>query len=144
MFPATAHVRPDGDFVYVVNFNLHGDPVPSSVSVVAMDGMLEVARTPTCLMPHGSRVNAQGTKQYSACMMDDTLVEIDTRRMKVARHFTVAKGRGRAPDRRWLHDRRPRSPHTRSRRRATAAGSTACSPTWAQPSADAQRVCGVQ
>ena len=80
MFPATAQVTPDGEFAFVVNFNLHGDRVPSSVSVVATDGMLEVARIPTCLMPHGSRLNAQGTKHYSACMMDDTLVEIDTRR----------------------------------------------------------------
>ena len=42
-------------------------------------------------MPHGSRLNAQGTKQYSACMMDDMLVEIDTRTLKVARHFIVTK-----------------------------------------------------
>ncbi len=92
MFPATAQVTPDGEFAFVVNFNLHGDRVPSSVSVVATDGMLEVARIPTCLMPHGSRINAQGTKHYSACMMDDTLVEIDTRTLKVARHFMVTRG----------------------------------------------------
>src|SRR5262245_13378286 len=34
MFPATLDLTPDGDFLYVVNFNLHGDMVPSSVSVV--------------------------------------------------------------------------------------------------------------
>ena len=39
----------------------------------------KVARIPTCTMPHGSRINPQGTKHYSACMMDDMLVEIDTR-----------------------------------------------------------------
>ncbi len=92
MFPATAQVTPDGEFAFVVNFNLHGDRIPSSVSVVATGGMLEVARIPTCLMPHGSRINAEGTKHYSACMMDDTLVEIDTRTLKVARHFTVTRG----------------------------------------------------
>ena len=35
LFPATADVTPDGNFLFVVNFNLHGDPVPSNVSVVA-------------------------------------------------------------------------------------------------------------
>ena len=32
-FPATLDVTPDGNFLFVVNFNLHGDMVPSSVSV---------------------------------------------------------------------------------------------------------------
>ena len=92
MFPATAQVTPDGEFLYVVNFNLHGDHVPSSVSVVATDGLLEIARIPTCVMPHGSRLNPQGTRHYSACMMDDLLVEIDTSTLKVSRHFTVTPG----------------------------------------------------
>ena len=126
MFPATAQVTPDGEFAFVVNFNLHGDRVPSSVSVVATDGMLEVARIPTCLMPHGSRINAQGTKHYSACMMDDTLVEIDTRTLKVARHFTVTKGSeaGRLGPAGRATRRRPRTPRTAatapSRRRRAA------------------------
>src|SRR2546427_8750170 len=92
-FPATMDISPDGQFIFVVNFNLHGDMVPSSVSVVSTLTMTEVARIQTCTMPHGSRLNAQGTKQYSACMMDDTLVEIDTRTLKVARHFIVTKGK---------------------------------------------------
>ena len=33
MFPATVQVSPDGHYVWTVNFNLHGEPVPSSVSV---------------------------------------------------------------------------------------------------------------
>ena len=36
-FPATLQVSPDGGFVYVVNFNLHGEMVPSNVSVVSTD-----------------------------------------------------------------------------------------------------------
>ncbi|PWT85170.1 MAG: hypothetical protein C5B57_03470, partial [Blastocatellia bacterium] len=40
MFPATLQTTPDGEFLYVVNFNLHGDMVPSSVSVVATSEML--------------------------------------------------------------------------------------------------------
>src|SRR5262249_34396298 len=34
-FPATMQVSPDGYFVYVVNFNLHGEMEASDVSVVA-------------------------------------------------------------------------------------------------------------
>ena len=61
LFPATLQVSPDGYLAYVVNFNLYGEMVPSSVSVVATDQMVEVARIPTCTMPHGSRLNPQGT-----------------------------------------------------------------------------------
>ena len=93
LFPATADVSPDGNFLYVVNFNLHGDPVPSSVSVVDTNAMLEITRIPTCIMPHGSRVTRDGSHQYSACMMDDLLVEIDAEHMKVSRTFRVSAGK---------------------------------------------------
>src|SRR5258707_11496682 len=92
-FPATADVSPDGNFLYVVNFNLHGDPVPSSVSVVDTNEMVEVARISTCIMPHGSRIARDGRHQYSACMMNDLLVEVDTENMKVSRSFRVSAGR---------------------------------------------------
>ena len=141
MFPATAQVTPDGEFAFVVNFNLHGDRVPSSVSVVATDGMLEVARIPTCLMPHGSRINAQGSKHYSACMMDDTLVEIDTRTLKVARHFTLTNGSERgASDTLATRPGATHAVHGGHGAEPPPAGSTACSPTWAQPSIDGRRV----
>jgi len=63
MFPATLQVSPSGEFVYVVNFNLHGDPMPSSVSVVHAESMLEIARIPTCrcLTGPGSTRRARGT-----------------------------------------------------------------------------------
>jgi DNA-binding beta-propeller fold protein YncE len=127
-FPATLQVTPDGAFAYVVNFNLHGEMVPSSVSIVSTDEMVEVARVQTCTMPHGSRINAQGTKHYSACMMDDMIVEIDTRTFGVARHFMLTKG----------HEHGMGGPPAR-----TASGAShdaTCSPTWAQPSANGARV----
>lgn len=134
-FPATVALTPDGAFAFVANFNLHGDMVPSSVSAVSTDEMLEVARIPTCTMPHGSRINAQGTKHYSACMMDDMVVEIDTRAFGVARKLSVAKdgesGLDAAPIAtvHTAHDSTIPSPHSPS-----------CSPTWAQPSADGAAV----
>ncbi|HST22337.1 MAG TPA: YncE family protein, partial [Blastocatellia bacterium] len=93
MFPATMDISPDGGLLYVVNFNLHGDMIPSSVSVVATERMIEVKRVPTCTMPHGSRLTVNGLKQYSACMMDDMLVELDTNTLAVSRHFLLTKSK---------------------------------------------------
>ena len=70
--------------------NLHGDMVPSSVSVVLPD---HDRNRPHSNLHDAARLAANlGTKQYSACMMDDMLVEIDTRTLKVARYFIVTRG----------------------------------------------------
>ena len=135
-FPATMDVSPDGNFVFVVNFNLHGDMVPSTVSVVSTQTMTEVARIPTCTMPHGSRLNPQGTKQYSACMMDEMLVEIDTGLLKATRHFVLTRskesGRDGPPTTR---DHKAEMKHSSGHdTEPPRAGDTSCSPTWAQPS----------
>jgi DNA-binding beta-propeller fold protein YncE len=134
-FPATAHVTPDGAFVYVVNFNLHGEMVRSDMSVVAADEMVEVARIPTCTMPHGSRINPQGTKQYSGCMMDDLAVEIDTRSFGVSRYFMLSKGKemGMVGAPTAMSSGQAMSGHGME---PTKPGDVSCSPTWVQPSAD--------
>src|SRR6185369_631681 len=41
-FPATLDISHDGNFLFVVNFNLHSDMVPSTVSVVSTQTMTEV------------------------------------------------------------------------------------------------------
>jgi DNA-binding beta-propeller fold protein YncE len=140
-FPATAQLTPEGHLAFVVNFNLHGAMVPSDVSVVGVDDMVELTRITTCTMPHGSRINRQGTKHYSACMMDDMLVEIDIGTLAVSRHFLLTKGKEMGM---------PGSPagmgggatHDMSGHGMTApaAGDPTCSPTWAQPSADGSRI----
>lgn len=141
MFPATMAISPDGGLLYVVNFNLHGDMIPSSVSVVATGPMLEVKRIQTCTMPHGSRLTANGAKQYSACMMDDMLVEIDANTLSVSRHFMLTKGKamgmsgspatmtGHATHDMGGHGLEPPKP-----------GDVSCSPTWAQPTADGSKI----
>ena len=140
-FPATMDVSPDGNFLYVVNFNLHGDMVPSSVSVVVTDEMLEVKRIPTCTMPHGSRFNPQGTRHYSACMMDDTLVEIDTSTLSVSRHFILTKGKERGqqgpPKPAGDHAHHGGADHGIE---PPKPGDVSCSPTWAQPSMDGSSI----
>jgi len=141
MFPATISVTPDGEFLYVVNFNLHGDPVPSSVSVLTTEPLQEIARIPTCRMPHGSRINPAGTRHYSACMMDDTLVEIDTGTLRVSRHFILTRGAERGAAGPPAQSKPlPSDSHAGHGTENPPPASTACSPTWAQPSADGQRV----
>ena len=91
-FPASLAITPDGERLFVVNFNLHGDPVASDVSVVDTRVMQEIARIPTCVMPHGSRINEAGTKQYSVCMHSNQVVEIDTESLEVIHRFDVTPG----------------------------------------------------
>lgn len=127
-FPASLDVTPDGLYAFVVNFNLHGRMEPSSVSVIHTPSNTEVARPITCTMPHGSRVSPDGGHHYSVCMMDDQLVEIDTRTFQVSRRFSVVPGQ-EGP-----------LPRETGEAHAGHAGTTmaapGCSPTWAQPSAD--------
>ena len=126
LFPATTDISRDGAFIYVANANFHGDMVPSSISVVATDEMAEVKRITTCTMPHGSRLNPQGTKHYSACMMDDMLAEIDTQTFEVSRYFMLSAGKEMgmtgAPDKQMKMS------------------DLTCVPTWAQPSNDGSEI----
>jgi len=148
LFPATMDLNKDGSLLFVVNFNLHGDMVPSSVSVVATEPMLEVARIQTCTMPHGSRLNPQGTRQYSACMMDDMLVEIDTHTLKVSRHFLLTKGKemGMNGPPNVSHAGMASMPGMTGMdmgghgMEPPKVGDNSCSPTWAQPSADGSAI----
>ena len=154
-FPASVDITPDGLYAISVNFNLHGDMVPSTVSVVYTPDRTEVARIVTCTMPHGSRVDPSGTRQYSTCMMDDQLVEIDTVRFQVARRFNVAKGKeGPLPATSDPHagHAMPGAKPSPARPAVDPAEvgyvdgmrhemtPATCSPTWAQPSVKADRI----
>ncbi|MCH2471397.1 MAG: YncE family protein [Gemmatimonadetes bacterium] len=144
-FPSTLDLTPDGLYAFIVNFNLHGEPVPSTVSVVYTPDLVEVDQIATCTMPHGLRMAPDGLFLYSNCMMDDQVVEIDTRTFEVSRRFSVATGnemaligyevgevvtgaRGitRAGQGRG-NSGVPRAPQT-------------CSPTWAEPTPDGKSV----
>jgi DNA-binding beta-propeller fold protein YncE len=127
MFPASMDVTANGQLLFIVNFNLHGDPVPSTVSIVHTPTMTEVARPTTCVMPHGSRVNADGTKHYSTCMHSQQLVEIDTRTFQVTKRFSVVPGHEAALA---LDDLGAVDGHAGHDAPANA---TVCSPTWASP-----------
>jgi DNA-binding beta-propeller fold protein YncE len=153
-FPASVDVTPDGLYALSVNFNLHGDMVPSTVSVVYTPTRTEVARIVTCTMPHGSRIDPSGTRQYSTCMMDDQLVEIDAVKFDVSRRFSLAKGK-EGPIR---ANADPHAGHVMPGAAAAAARPVvdpaevgyagerhvmtpaSCSPTWAQPSVDGRKI----
>ena len=114
--------------------------VPSSVSVVYTDDMVEVRADPH--LRHAARLPALTGRhaQYSACMMNDELVEIDADSMAVARQFMLKPGAehgmsgppgGMAAGGTNGHDMGPPKP-----------GDVGCSPTWAQPSADGRTALG--
>ena len=140
-FPATLDLTPDGLYALIANFNLHGEHVPSTVSVVYTPDMVEVDQIPTCTMPHGLRMAPDGLFAYSLCMMDDQLVEIDTRSFQVSRRFSVSTGAEGA-----LTDYIAPEVMTGSRGMTVAAEDVSmtgmvmkdptCSPTWVQPTPD--------
>jgi hypothetical protein len=150
MFPASIDVTPDGLYTLSANFNLHGDMVPSTVSVVYTPSNTEVARIVTCVMPHGSRIDPTGTFQYSGCMMDDQLVEIDTRNFKVSRRFSLAKGKeGPVPVDVAMAGHAQHAGNSGPVVDPAVIGyagerhvmePNSCSPTWAQPSADGKKI----
>jgi DNA-binding beta-propeller fold protein YncE len=147
-FPATMDVTPDGLYAFVVNFNLHGEHVPSTVSVVYTPNMVEVDQIATCTMPHGLRLAPDGLFAYSMCMMDDQLVEIDTRTFEVSRRFSVATGHESPIE----HYEEPEIlTGARGMRADVPMGGMqhdhggmvmepTCSPTWAEPSPDGRSV----
>jgi len=92
LFPATMQISPATGLLYVVNFNLHGDHVPSSVSVVDPESLTEIERITTGVMPHGSRISPDGLKHYSVAMMSGMLYEIDASTLQVIRRLSVSEG----------------------------------------------------
>ena len=158
-FPASIDITPDGLYTFSANFNLHGEMVPSSISVVYTPTLTEVAQIETCTMPHGSRIEPSGAMHYSGCMMDDQLVEIDTRTFAVSRRFSLAKGKegplstssATAMAGHDMHTMTAAGAASDSATRAVAPQMDAsqghgvsmtatCSPTWAQPSADGTHI----
>ena len=89
MFPATMALSEATGLLYVVNLDLHGDMNPGSLSVVEPATMIEVARVETGVMPHGSRLNHDGTLHYSVSMATDELVEVDALRFEVTRRLSL-------------------------------------------------------
>lgn len=92
LFPATMDISPTTGLMFVANFNLHGDMVPSSVTVIDTVSMIEIAQIDQGIMPHGSRTSPDGRRHYSVGMMDDTLYEIDVMSLEMERTLLLTAG----------------------------------------------------
>lgn len=144
-FPATLDITPDGLYVFVVNFNLHGEHVPSTMSVAYTRDLYEVRQIELCTMPHGARMSPSGNHVYTVCMMDDLLVEVDTRSFEVSRAFSVAPGAEgpvEPPSRERVagHDHHSQGAHDAGTAGDGHDGGEVCSPTWGLPSNSGSRV----
>ena len=134
LFPASMHISRATGLLYVVNFNLHGDMDPSTVSVVDPASMTELARTTTGIMPHGSRFSGDGLKHYSVSMMDGLLHELDAVTFEVSRSLHLDDALGLENEHRE---------HAEGGEAATAGMTMTPSrvkPTWAMPAPDGRHV----
>lgn len=125
MFPATLDVSSKTGWVYVVNFNLHGDHEVSSVSVVDGESMAEIERIETGIMPHGSRLTADEQYQYHVSMMTDELFEIDAMNLTVSRVLNFSQANGEMNHSGNIHSHDEMADDMDSRPRVK--------PTWASP-----------
>lgn len=91
MFPASMDYNPATGMIYVVNFNLHGDMEPSTLSVVDSETMMRLEDIPVGIMPHGTRVGPSGEVAYHVSMMTDELYEIDALTLEVKRTLKLGK-----------------------------------------------------
>ncbi|MCB9868975.1 MAG: YncE family protein [Planctomycetes bacterium] len=117
LFPATMQISRATGLLYCVNFDLHGDMTPSSVSIVDPVEMAEVGRTRTGSMPHGSRLSPDGKRHYSCSMMDGFLHEIDAVSFERTRRLPLGDGTGAA----------------KSAHGGGDGADDRCRPTWVQP-----------
>ena len=121
LFPASMDINPLTGFLFVVNFNLHGDMVPSTMSVIDTVSMSEIAQVEHGIMPHGSRFGPDGKYSYSVGMMSDDLIEIDSIQLKVSRKLLLTK-----------NDAAP-AHHGAGHADGDHAQMAVTKPTWAQP-----------
>ena len=122
-FPATVSFSKATGLLYVANFNLHGDPVPSTISVVEPATMTELEQVETGVMPHGSRTTPDGRRHYSVAMMSGQLYEIDAQAMDVRRTLYTGTSAQRAEQQAAMLETSDR----------TGADVRLPKPTWAQP-----------
>jgi DNA-binding beta-propeller fold protein YncE len=126
LFPATMDISPATGFLFVVNFNLHGDHVPSNVSVIDTVSMTEIAQIEQGVMPHGSRLSNDGLLAYSVAMMSAELFELDTMTFQASRRMRLT---GDNETTMAAMENDPHAGHDMG-------GGAAASPTWVQPAPD--------
>lgn len=137
LFPATMDISPATGFLFAVNFNLHGDHVPSSVSVIDTVSMTEIAQIEQGVMPHGSRLGPDGLSAYSVAMMSGELFEIDTYSLQVGRRMRLTAENETTVG---IEPSGANDPHAGHGGHGAMAGGPAPNPTWVQPAPDGKTV----
>ena len=131
LFPATMDISPATGFLFVVNFNLHGDHVPSTLSVIDTVTMTEIAQIEQGVMPHGSRFGPDGMLAYSVAMMSSELFEVDSMTFAPRRRMRLTADDATTG---------PVVAHAGGAHAGHAGmamgGGAGASPTWVQPSPD--------
>lgn len=123
LFPASMEISEITGFLYIVNFNLHGEMEASTVSVVDPETMDLIENIPVGIMPHGSRISSDGNYQYHVSMMTDELFEIDTQRLEVSRRLKLTE-----KDMTMNHEG-----HDMKNNEGMMMHNTIVKPTWADP-----------
>jgi DNA-binding beta-propeller fold protein YncE len=123
LFPATMDISVATGMLYVANFNLHGDMIPSTVSIVEPETMIELSRTTTGIMPHGSRLSSDGRKHYSVAMMSGQLYEMDAATFELENVLSL--------DPQPTHEGEDHEGDMSSGEMSMT--KSTCSPTWAEP-----------
>jgi DNA-binding beta-propeller fold protein YncE len=59
--------------------------------VIDPNDMLALAEIETGIMPHGTRINSTGTRNYHVSMMSDELIEVNTINMKISRRLSLVE-----------------------------------------------------
>lgn len=96
LFPATLALTPDGVWLFVVNYNLHGDPQADTVSIIHTPTMTQVKQVPVCTKPHGLTASNDGTAVYVSCTRDDVIKKISVSRLAVVDSTTASVDEDRA------------------------------------------------
>src|SRR3954454_8834090 len=86
LFPTTISLTPDGQYAFVANSDFHGDhPRVNVVSVIHTPTMTKITDIPACDMPHGIKVNHEGTRVYVSCMHSDEILQLDVATFTISR-----------------------------------------------------------
>jgi DNA-binding beta-propeller fold protein YncE len=98
LFPTTISLTPDGKYAFVANSDFYGDhPRTNVVSVIYTPTMAKITDIPACDMPHGVKVNHQGTRVYVSCMHSDELLQLDVATFGILQRGRTGPGHGCSP-----------------------------------------------
>ncbi len=98
-FPATLAQTPDGTWLFVANYNLHGDPRTDTVSIIHTPTMTQVKQVQVCTKPHGLVASHDGTAVYVSCTRDNVVKKISVATLSVVDSTTALVDEDRAENR---------------------------------------------